>query len=226
MVVHEDFEHAEFRQAPERKDVLALRGGELLCIGQYDLLGAACRDREHPRRKLVAARLLEQGWILASVQEILVGTSSLLQGDDLAFLPTITDLHRKPGERSSRRKRDAERAFERPIKWILEVHRELGEREGAFEHRVGAQGRQAQPGPVRCREGQRRVLGLVEPLGRFRTDREWCFPIVGRGGDQGGCWRCRDSQRQGARGRLAGANGERQEERSPGGGTIHSSHGF
>ncbi len=133
--------------------------GQVLRVRDDDVLGAARGDGEDARVELVAGLFLQQGRILAAVQEVLVGAARGLELDHLGLLPAGVEVHGQAADGSALGQRDGEAALDDAIERIREAQLELGEGQRAVDHGAGIERHQAQARAVRGGERQRRGLG-------------------------------------------------------------------
>ncbi len=151
-----DRQVAQLGQPTQRQAVGLARARQLLRIRDDELFGRGRRDREDPRRELVAGLGLEQRRVLAPVQEVLVGDARRLLLDDLALLPAVTHAHREAADGRARRQRDAEAALTRAVLRVAEDEVELGERQRIVDDRLRRQRYQLQARAVRAGQAQGR----------------------------------------------------------------------
>ncbi|HEY8377344.1 MAG TPA: hypothetical protein VIK91_12700 [Nannocystis sp.] len=192
-------EDVELRQAGEREAVIGVRAGELLRIGEDELLVGAGGNGKDAGAKTLTGVVLEQGGILAAVEEILEDAAGFLALDDLALLPRFADLHGEARDRGARGELDLEGALDGAILRIDEGEVELGESERGVDPCAGLELDELQAGAVAGGERDRggEVLGGGERggpggggvRGRGRV-RDFARQAAGdereRAGEQGG----------------------------------------
>jgi len=207
------------REPAQRQRVVPRR--HLLRVADHQVLVGPGRDREHPRRELVALGLLEQRRILPAVQEVLVGAARELLLDHLGLEEPTAALHREPRHRGAGRQRDRERALADPRLGVVEVEVELGERQRALDHRPGVDPGQQQAAAIGRGQRPRRrdVAGRPRLRGHEqRRDRRdlarrerggWHRPLCRRRCGGGACFRGGAGRDEGEGGDQAGSKAHR-----------------
>ncbi len=155
-----DVDGADARQPLEREHVGRGRG-DLLLVGDDQLLAAAGRDGEDARGELVAGVLLEQGRILAAVEEVFVGGVRLLALDDLALLVALVGLHGEAADGGALGQDDGEVALDDAVLGVLEDQVELGEGERIVEDGAAGEADQGEAGAGRGGEAEGDGAGLL-----------------------------------------------------------------
>jgi len=138
--------------------------------------------------------VLEQSWVLSSVQKILVDSLGAETGDHLALLQLAAHPHGKARYRCSLGQDNLKTPFPSSRLRIAERQVELREDQGVFDHCARLVADELQARPVRRSERDRRTLQAFRPVLKAQTrrgaDRGLCprglwLPLARqRGGDE------------------------------------------
>ena len=141
-------EVVELREAAQGQAVGLGGAGELLRVGDDQLLALAREDREDAGAEGVTGLVLEQRGVLLAVQRVLEGDLGGAALDDLALLPLAEDLHGEAGDGRVRGHVDLEAALDGAVGRVLEDEVQLGEGERLLDDGAGLERDELEAGAV------------------------------------------------------------------------------